>query len=88
MVGFIALVRCSGARGESRWPHSQEGDGVRFAGTARKRFDYLTITPTITICSRRISPQGRCTSSICAPNKIVATVLDTPGAEGVEYVPE
>jgi DNA-binding beta-propeller fold protein YncE len=44
-------------------------------GPAGKRFDYLTVDPDDHYFDLR-------------SNKVVTTVTDTPGAEGVEYVPE
>src|SRR5207249_3585585 len=73
MVGFIAL---SGALALAASPGGRTLKKMTefdLPGPPGKRFDYLTITPD---------------DHYLLTNKIVATVLDTPGAEGVEYVPE
>src|SRR5437773_1145669 len=57
-------------------------------GPGGKRFDYLTVDPDDHyLLSAHLA--ARQTDVIdLATNKVVATIADTPGAEGVEYVPE
>jgi DNA-binding beta-propeller fold protein YncE len=57
-------------------------------GPGGKRFDYLTIdNDDHYLLSVHLSA-GQTYVIDLATNKVVATVTDTPGAEGVEYVPE
>src|SRR5712692_8495246 len=57
-------------------------------GPAGRRFDYLTIDPDdhYLISAHLAAAQTYVIDLLT--NKVVATVTDTPGAEGVEYVPE
>src|SRR5260221_14679411 len=57
-------------------------------GPAGKRFDYLTITPDDHYLLSTHLAAGQTYVIDLRTNKVLATVLDTPGAEGVEYVPE
>jgi YVTN family beta-propeller protein len=57
-------------------------------GPPGKRFDYLTITPDDHYLLSAHLAAGQMYVIDLRTNKIVATVTDTPGAEGVEYVPE
>src|SRR5258708_25032238 len=57
-------------------------------GPSGKRFDYLTITPDDHYLLSAHLAAGQMYVIDLRTNKIVATVVDTPGAEGVEYVPE
>src|SRR5260370_8484371 len=57
-------------------------------GPAGKRFDYLAIdTDDHYLFSAHLAA-GQTYVIDLRTNKVVATVTDTPGAEGVEYVPE
>src|SRR5690242_6952155 len=57
-------------------------------GPAGKRFDYLTIDSEDHYLISAHLAAGQTYVIDLRTNKIVATVVDTPGAEGVEYVPE
>src|SRR5215831_15407336 len=57
-------------------------------GPAGKRFDYLTIDPDDHYLISAHLAAGQTYVIDLRTNKVVATVTDTPGAEGVEYVPE
>jgi YVTN family beta-propeller protein len=57
-------------------------------GPAGKRFDYLTIDPDDHYLLSAHLAAGQTYVIDLRSNKLVATVADTPGAEGVEYVPE
>jgi DNA-binding beta-propeller fold protein YncE len=57
-------------------------------GPAGKRFDYLTIDDDGRYLISAHLAADRTYVIDLATNKVVATVTDTPGAEGVEYVPE
>jgi len=57
-------------------------------GPAGKRFDYLTIDPDDHyLISAHLAASQTYLIDI-ATNHVVATIADTPGAEGVEYVPD
>jgi DNA-binding beta-propeller fold protein YncE len=57
-------------------------------GPGGKRFDYLTIDDDDNYLLSAHLAAGQTYVIDLATNKVVATVTDTPGAEGVEYVPE
>jgi DNA-binding beta-propeller fold protein YncE len=57
-------------------------------GPGGKRFDYLTIDSDDNYLLSTHLAVGQTYVIDLATNKVVATVTDTPGAEGVEYVPE
>jgi DNA-binding beta-propeller fold protein YncE len=57
-------------------------------GPGGKRFDYLTIDPDDHYLISAHLAAGQTYVIDLRSNKVVATVTDTPGAEGVEYVPE
>src|SRR5437879_9120108 len=57
-------------------------------GPGGKRFDYLTIDPDDRYLISAHLAAGQTYVIDLRTNKVVATVTDTPGAEGVEYVPE
>ena len=57
-------------------------------GPAGKRFDYLTIDPDDHYLISAHLGAGQTYVVDLHSNKVVATIKDTPGAEGVEYVPE
>ncbi len=57
-------------------------------GPLGKRFDYLTIDPEDHYLISAHLGAGQTYVIDLRTNKVVATVADTPGAEGVEYVPE
>lgn len=57
-------------------------------GPGGKRFDYLTIDEDDHYLFSTHLAAGQTYVIDLATNKVVATIADTPGAEGVEYVPE
>jgi DNA-binding beta-propeller fold protein YncE len=57
-------------------------------GPGGKRFDYLTIDDEDHYLLSAHLAAGQTYVIDLASNKVVATVTDTPGVEGVEYVPE
>ena len=57
-------------------------------GPPGKRFDYLTIDPDDHYLISAHLAAGQTYVIDLRTNKVVATVADTPGAEGVEYVSE
>ena len=57
-------------------------------GPGGKRFDYLTIDEDDNYLFSTHLAAGQTYVIDLGTNKVVATIADTPGAEGVEYVPE
>jgi DNA-binding beta-propeller fold protein YncE len=57
-------------------------------GPAGKRFDYLTIDPDDHYLISAHLAAGQTYVIDLRSNKVVGTIADTPGVEGVEYVPE
>ena len=57
-------------------------------GPGGKRFDYLSIDEDDNYLFSTHLAAGQTYVIDLATNKVVATIADTPGAEGVEYVPE
>src|SRR5439155_21458596 len=88
LAGFIAL---SGARALAASPGGLTLKKVAefdLPGPPGKRFDYLTITPDDHYSLSAHLAAGQTYVIDLRTNKIVATVIDTPGAEVVEYVAE
>ena len=75
-------------------PASMPGQTLRqsakfdLPGPGGKRFDYLTIDEDDNYLFSTHLAAGQTYVIDLATNKVVATIADTPGAEGVEYVPE
>jgi YVTN family beta-propeller protein len=57
-------------------------------GPGGKRFDYLTIDEDDHYLLSAHLAAGQTYVIDLGTNKVIATITDTPGAEGVEYVPE
>lgn len=57
-------------------------------GPAGKRFDYLTIDADDHYLFSTHLAAGQTYVIDLRSNKVVATIADTPGAEGIEYIPE
>src|SRR5712675_315372 len=57
-------------------------------GPPGKRFDYLTIDPDDHYLISAHLGAGQTYIIDLRTSKVIATVTDTPGVEGVEYVPE
>src|SRR5260370_15407170 len=88
---FLGLIRLTGALGlsaKSVAPTLKKVTEFDLPGPPGKRFDYLTIAPDDHYLLSAHLAAGQMYVIDLRTNKIVATVLDTPGAEGVEYVPE
>ena len=79
------------AKGESRkrqWPTLKKLTAFDLPGPAGKRFDYLTIDEDDHyLISAHLAAEQTYVIDL-QTNRIVAVVTDTPGVEGVEYVPE
>jgi DNA-binding beta-propeller fold protein YncE len=88
---FLGLAVLVGALGHSAKPGTSTLKKVAefdLPGPRGKRFDYLTIA----IVDHYLLSAHLAAKQIYVidlrTNKIVATVKDTPGVEGIEYVPE
>ncbi len=80
--------------GVAKLPSSTSGPTLKkvaefdLPGPPGKRFDYLTIdTDDHYLIAAHLAAKQTYVIDL-ATNKVVATVTDTPGAEGVEYVPD
>jgi DNA-binding beta-propeller fold protein YncE len=88
---FILGIVAAGALGRSAKPGTTTLKKVTefdLPGPAGKRFDYLTIAADDHYLLSTHLAAGQMYVIDSRMNKVVATVVDTPGAEGVEYVPE
>jgi DNA-binding beta-propeller fold protein YncE len=85
------LVTMTGAAklpSQTRGPALKKVAEFDLPGPPGKRFDYLTIDPDDHyLISAHLAAKQTYVIDL-ATNKVVATVTDTPGAEGVEYVPD
>jgi len=87
----LALFMFIGAleiKGKSLAPTLKKIAEFDLPGPAGKRFDYLTIDPDDHYLISAHLAAGQTYVIDLRSNKVVGTVTDTPGAEGVEYVPE
>ena len=84
VLGSFLSVCASGASGQTL----KEITKFDLPGPGGKRFDYLTIDPDDHYLISAHLAADRTYVIDLATNKVVATIDDTPGAEGVEYVPE
>jgi hypothetical protein len=88
MVGLIALFGALGLAARPGAPTLRKLTEFDLPGPPGKRFDYLTIDPDDHyLLSAHLAAEQMYVIDVRS-NKVVATVSDTPGAEGVEYVPE
>ena len=88
MIGLMALSGALGLTAMPTTPTLKKVTEFDLPGPAGKRFDYLTIDPDDHYLLSAHLAAGQMYVIDLRTNKIVATVTDTPGAEGVEYVPE
>jgi DNA-binding beta-propeller fold protein YncE len=90
----VRFVRCSVLFFIGVLPMTASGQTLRqiakfdLPGPIGKRFDYLTIDNDDHYLLSAHLAAGQTYVINLATNKVVATITDTPGAEGVEYVPE
>src|SRR5246127_931615 len=84
VLGSLLSLCASGALGQTL----KEVTKFDLPGPGGKRFDYLTIDPDDHyLISAHLAADQTYVIDL-RTNKVVATVTDTPGAEGVEYVSE
>jgi DNA-binding beta-propeller fold protein YncE len=87
-LGFMMLIGASGFSAKPGMPTMKKVTEFDLPGPPGKRFDYLTITPDDHyLLSTHLAAKQMYVIDL-RTSKVVATVTDTPGAEGVEYVPE
>ena len=86
-LACLTVVPVPSLRGQSR-PTLKKIAAFDLPGPVGKRFDYLTIDPDDHYLISAHLAAGQTYVIDLRSNKVVATVKDTPGAEGVEYVPE
>ena len=87
-LGIMALTAALGFSAKSSAPTLKKVTAFDLPGPGGKRFDYLTIdTDDHFLLSTHLAA-GQTYVIDLRSNKVVATVADTLGAEGVEYIPE
>jgi DNA-binding beta-propeller fold protein YncE len=86
LVGFLAVYVLVGVFAEGQT--LRRVAAIDLPGPGGKRFDYLTIDADDNYLIAAHLAADRTYVIDLATNKVVATIGDTPGAEGVEYVPE
>jgi DNA-binding beta-propeller fold protein YncE len=88
LLGVLALTGAFGLLAKSSAPTLKKVAEYDLPGPGGKRFDYLTIDADDHYLLSAHLAAGQTYVIDLRSNKVVATVTDTPGAEGVEYVPE
>src|SRR5258707_9862499 len=88
MIGMLALSGALALTAKPATPTLKKVTEFDLPGPAGKRFDYLTIAADDHYVLSAHLAAGQMYVIGLRTNKVVATVVDTPGAEGVEYVPE
>ena len=90
LLAFLSVTLTFGPRvkAQASAPTLRKIAAFDLPGPPGKRFDYLTIDPDDHyLISAHLAAEQTYVIDL-RTNKVVATVADTPGAEGVEYVPE
>ena len=88
VLGTIALAAAVGMHAQSGASTLKKVKDYDLSGPPGKRFDYLTIdTDDDYLISAHLAANQTYVIDLHT-DKVLATVTDTPGAEGVEYVPE
>lgn len=87
-VVSLLLIFCPAFPARAAGPSLKKVAEFDLPGPAGKRFDYLTIDPDDHYLISAHLGAGQTYVIDLRTNKVVATVSNTPGAEGVEYVPE
>lgn len=88
ILGFVALVGALGVGAGSPPPTLRKITEFDLPGPPGKRFDYLTIDPEDHYLFSAHLAAGQTYVVDLRTNKVLATIADTPGAEGLEYVAE
>jgi len=87
-VVITIMVFAPRAQAQASAPTLKKVAEFDLPGPPGKRFDYLTIDPDDHYLISTHLGAGQTYVIDLRTNRVVATVADTPGAEGVEYVPE
>jgi len=87
-VGAIVLACAPSPQAQAPVPTLKKTAEFDLPGPPGKRFDYLTIDSEDHYLISAHLAAGQTYIIDLRTNKVVATVADTPGAEGVEYVSE
>src|SRR5215471_17414819 len=90
LLPIISMVLTFGSRlqAQNSSPTLKKVAEFDLPGPSGKRFDYLTIDPDDHyLLSAHLAARQTYVIDLRS-NQVVATVADTPGAEGVEYVPD
>jgi DNA-binding beta-propeller fold protein YncE len=88
LLGFTVLTGVLALFAKPETPSLRKLAAFDLPGPGGKRFDYLTIdTDDHYLFSAHLAA-GQTYVIDLRTNKVVATVADTPGVEGIEYVPE
>ena len=87
-LGIIALTAALGLSAKPDAPTLKKVTAFDLPGPGGKRFDYLTIDADDHYLLSAHLAAGQTYVIDLRTNGVVATIGDTPGAEGVEYVPE
>src|SRR5260370_508037 len=88
MIGLLALAGALALIAKPATPTLKKVTEFDLPGPPGKLFDYLTLDPDDHyLISAHLAAGQRYVIDL-RTNTVVATVSDTPGAEGVEYVPE
>src|SRR5260370_15569604 len=88
MIGLLALAGALALIAKPATPTLKKVTEFDLPGPPGKRFDYLTLDPDDHYLISAHLAAGQTYVIDLRTNTVVATVSDTPGAEGVEYVPE
>lgn len=87
-LALLNLATVPGIESQTNRATLRKIAGFDLPGPFGKRFDYLTIDPEDHFLLSAHLGAGQTYLIDLRTDKVVATVKDTPGAEGVEYVPE
>lgn len=87
-LAVLSLAVAPGVGSQANYATLRNVVGFDLPGPPGKRFDYLTIDPDDHYLLSAHLAAGQTYVIDLRTNSVVATVKDTPGAEGVEYVPE
>ena len=88
LLAMVIVTRAPRLASETAGPTLKKVAAFELPGPPGKRFDYLTITPDDHyLLSAHLAAKQMYVIDL-RTNKIVATITDTPGVEGIEYVAE
>ena len=88
VLGVMTQVWAHGAFAQSNTPTLKKTAEFDLPGPGGKRFDYLTIDKDDHyVISAHLAAEQTYVIDL-RTNKVITTITDTPGVEGVEYVPE